>query len=499
MKLKSLFLTSLVTVFCISGAITVNAATISDDGKYSLLLSADEWEPTFDGEYAKLIRFNVAEGETTVNLSELTKGITPFNGKNEFSHWETSDNVKADEELALSDFTKEGYFYLSTGEEIKYDKGLTLKAKFEGKPLNETGNYYVTLDAFGGTVNGKAQLLIESKKEEFKTIDLTQYTPVREGLTFKGWDLNGEFVTSVDSSAFAKDAVVNLTATYTADTFDDKYMSVILDANGGTIDGKPSNKYNYLGGGNSGTSMSLLPYVPVREGYTFTGWNSKSDGSGENCKYIYWRVWDKNEETDKEFDKDTLIKEDSGYERYKYVTLYATWTKNPDTPSDYTMLDGANGTWTQNSDDTLTFRASGSIDKFTGVKIDDTLVDAKNYTAVSGSTIISLKADYVNTLSVGKHTITVLYTDGECKTNFEIKAQQNSDKPSDPSNTDNNNKPQQSNTEPADTSNTSQTGTDNSPKTGDNNNFVLWLALIAISGGIFAGSKFYSQKRHNER
>ena len=73
--------------------------------------------------------------------------------------------------------------------------------------------------------------------------------------------------------------------------------------------------------------MSLLPYIPVREGYTFKGWNTKKDGSGENYKYVYWRFWDIDEETDKEFDKDTKIKETNGYERYKNVTLYASWTK----------------------------------------------------------------------------------------------------------------------------------------------------------------------------
>ena len=102
-----------------------------------------------------------------------------------------------------------------------------------------------------------------------------------------------------------------------------------LNANGGTIDGKAVGQYDYLGGGNSGTAMSLLPYVPVRHGYTFAGWNTKQDGSGNNYKYVYWRTWDNNEETNKEFDKDTLITETNGYVRYKNVTLYATWTKNP--------------------------------------------------------------------------------------------------------------------------------------------------------------------------
>ena len=89
--------------------------------------------------------------------------------------------------------------------------------------------------------------------------------------------------------------------------------------------------------------------------------------------------------------------------------------------SDYKIIEGANGTWTQNSDGTLVFRANGDFDKFTGVKVDGTLIDAKNYTAVSGSTVITLKADYLKTLSVGTHKLTVVYTDGECSANFEVK------------------------------------------------------------------------------
>lgn len=59
--------------------------------------------------------------------------------------------------------------------------------------------------------------------------------------------------------------------------------------------------------------------------------------------------------------------------------------------------------------------ANGDFSKFTGVKVDSALIAADKYTAVSGSTVITLKKDYLDTLSVGKHTLTVVYNDGDCK------------------------------------------------------------------------------------
>ena len=332
-KILIAILVCLLSFILFSFVVKVNAATISEDGKYSLLLTANEDEGCFDGEYAKLVRFNIEEGETTVKLSELTKGIIPFNGKTEFSHWEMAENTKASEELEIAKFTGSGYFYTTTGKEVNYTNGLTLSAKFSNKELKDTGKYYVTFDAFGGTINGKAKITLESKVAEFKTIDLTKYTPVRKGYTFKGWDLDGKIVTSINSSAFAKNAAINLTATYTQDTFVGDDRVLILNANGGTINGKASNKYDYLGGGNSGTAMSLLPYTPVREGYKFTGWNAKKDGSGKNYTYIYWRRWDKDDKDDKDdLNRDTIIKNPLGAEYYQNVTLYASWTKTSGKP-----------------------------------------------------------------------------------------------------------------------------------------------------------------------
>lgn len=87
----------------------------------------------------------------------------------------------------------------------------------------------------------------------------------------------------------------------------------------------------------------------------------------------------------------------------------------------YNFIDGANGEWLKNSNKDLDFKTDGEFSKFTGVKVDGTLIGADKYTAVTGSTLVTLKKDYLETLSVGKHTLTVVYTDGECTTEFEVK------------------------------------------------------------------------------
>lgn len=336
-KLKATLLMLLIAVFSVSGIMCVNAATVSDSGKYTLVLGVSGIsDGTIDGEYNKLVKFDVPDGETSVSIAELTNGIVPFDGEHEFSHWSTdfSDTSKADDEIPISKFTSSGNVYLNDGTCIEYENGYRIYGVFSDKPLKGTGTYYLNLDAFGGTVNGKSVYQITSKSDNFQTVDLTKYAPTRSGYTFTGWDLNGKYVSSVTAAEFTDSDSVTVTATYISNTFDENEMSVTLNANGGTIDGKESAKYNYLGGGDSGTSMSLLPYVPTRSGYTFNGWNSKKDGTGKNYKYLYWREWDKDRES--EFERDDLVTEESGFERYHNLTLYASWTKSSE-PDDDTV------------------------------------------------------------------------------------------------------------------------------------------------------------------
>lgn len=142
------------------------------------------------------------------------------------------------------------------------------------------------------------------------------------------------------------------------------------------------------------------------------------------------------------------------------------------TEPSYRIIEGANGAWTQNTDGTLTFRATGDFSKFTEVKVDGTTLSTDRYTAVSGSTVVTLNADYLASLSVGAHTLTVVYNDGECSTSFEVRAAQTEGGDTSPS------------TVPDTTPSVGQSDTpdtaDGTPQTDDGSHYVLWIALFVV-------------------
>ena len=64
MKLKTAILMLLVTVLSLSCIVTANAAEIKDDGKYTLILTCglNGMDGKVDGDYLKMIKFDVADG-----------------------------------------------------------------------------------------------------------------------------------------------------------------------------------------------------------------------------------------------------------------------------------------------------------------------------------------------------------------------------------------------------------------------------------------------------
>ena len=78
----------------------------------------------------------------------------------------------------------------------------------------------------------------------------------------------------------------------------------------------------------------------------------------------------------------------------------------------YDVIDGNGSTWANTDNEGLTFTVNGHHEKFAGLLINGATVDPKYYVIQAGSTVITLKAEYLQTLSAGKYTVTVRYTDG---------------------------------------------------------------------------------------
>jgi len=91
--------------------------------------------------------------------------------------------------------------------------------------------------------------------------------------------------------------------------------------------------------------------------------------------------------------------------------------------TDYRIIKGAGAKWIKGSNTELSFTANGAFSKFESVLIDGKQVTQDKYDLEEGSTIVSLKTSYLKKLSVGKHTIQVVYTDGQTNAaSFQIAA-----------------------------------------------------------------------------
>lgn len=88
----------------------------------------------------------------------------------------------------------------------------------------------------------------------------------------------------------------------------------------------------------------------------------------------------------------------------------------------YNVIEGANQTYTLSKSKELRIKINADYTLFDNkVYIDEKLVDKENYTSESGSTIITLKRSYLETLNVGEHKLKVAFKDGaEVETKFEV-------------------------------------------------------------------------------
>ena len=127
-------------------------------------------------------------------------------------------------------------------------------------------------------------------------------------------------------------------------------------------------------------------------------------------------------------------------------------------PVVYKITKGNGAIWRKGSGKDLSFTADGSHKDFQKVLVGGKAVNSKYYTVEEG-TVVTLKAQFLQALEEQKHTLTLVFADGEAEGTFQIGA-------------------------PADDSN---------PKTGDS--IHLWYALLFISLTGMAGTAFVCRKK----
>ena len=127
------------------------------------------------------------------------------------------------------------------------------------------------------------------------------------------------------------------------------------------------------------------------------------------------------------------------------------------------IIEGAGQKWNADSDVDARFRSNAEFDEFVRVLVDNAELDAVHYRVYEGSTVVELQADYLKTLSVGEHTLSVVSQNGRADTTFTMAR------------------------------------TPEKPVTNDSGSVLLWMALLFVSGGVLTGTALITKKKKESK
>lgn len=205
-------------------------------------------------------------------------------------------------------------------------------------PVEDGTSYYVVYNDTYGTDNEFSERILEegfvfeSQLAQGIEFTLPEYEPV-EGYLFMGWVVYYDKANkSAPSMGMIGDSLnagnvcfikpengsryIEVHAAWRRDGVSEWPYLLTLDANGGRIEGEQVVTYDAAGPMGSGCYVYLCAYpVPVRDGYTFTGWYTEPDGGSLETRLQGIEFYEKKGD---EFDWSTM----------KQVTLYAGWVKN---------------------------------------------------------------------------------------------------------------------------------------------------------------------------
>ena len=162
----------------------------------------------------------------------------------------------------------------------------------------------------------------------------------------------------------------------------------------------------------------------------------------------------------------------------------------------YAITEGTGSSYALQSGSSLTVRGNGDFSKFTGIKVDGVQIGAENFEAKSGSTIVTLKSSYLDTLTAGTHSLEILWTDGSASTAFAIQQSESQKPDNDVKELNTNQNPANQNPQSVPQNNTEQTDSmkNESPKTGEDDNLLVLAAWLFLLGSGFAGVTYYRRR-----
>jgi len=195
--------------------------------------------------------------------------------------------------------------------------------------------------------------------------------PRRTGYTFGGWYKESGCANAWNFDTDTVTSDVTLYAKWTINTY-----TVTFDKNGGDTEAVPTTK-TATHGGNVGT----LPTAPTRTGYTFSSWNTETNGSGT------------------EFTAATPVTAD--------LTVYAQWMSSDATLSDLSL---SSGTLDPSFASATTSYTASVANNITSITVTPTAADTNATITVNGTPVASGSASGAINLDVGENTITIVVT-----------------------------------------------------------------------------------------
>ena len=140
------------------------------------------------------------------------------------------------------------------------------------------------------------------------------------------------------------------------------------------------------------------------------------------------------------------------------------------------IISGNGAAVTQGEKTALPFASDAAFSDFIRAELNGETLDEKYYDKKAGSTIITLHADYVATLSAGEHTLSIVSQSGTATATFTVAA-----KPAE--------------TPTGEAAKPAETPTGEAAKTGDSHPSLLWILLLFVSGGVLTGATVGLRKK----